>query len=209
MVACSRLRDVSVMKCVCLFRGEGKKTEHYLLVFRLKCMEAVETVVTIICRKCSFLRPYEWVHFTRGRELLVYKFVCILFGPFFVSYLLIRNFMEVNEPVLLSLSAFSFFFFSFFVLSHSPLGAADVPLSGKDAKLPLFKTSFPAKRRAKTVLFNVWFARLLNWKVIWIIKGCRSLSFRFHSDAAIHKVTFAPCRCLLQPCLCCWFSWRE
>lgn len=75
--------------------------------------------------------------------------------PFFVSYLLIRNFMEVNEPVLLSLSAFSFFFFSFFVLSHSPLGAADVPLSGKDAKLPLFKTSFPAKRRAKTVLFNV------------------------------------------------------
>lgn len=33
--------------------------------------------------------------------------------PFFVSYLLIRNFMEVNEPVLLSLSAFSFFSFLF------------------------------------------------------------------------------------------------
>lgn len=123
MVACSRSRDVSVMKCVCLFRGEGKKTERYLLVFRLKCMEAVETVVTIICRKCSFLRPYEWVHFTRGRELLVYKFVCILFGPFFVSYLLIRNFMEVNEPVLLSLSAFSFFSFLFLccLILHSGL----------------------------------------------------------------------------------------
>lgn len=208
MVACSRLRDVSVMKCVCLFRGEGKKTEHYLLVFRLKCMEAVETVVTIICRKCSFLRPYEWVHFTRGRELLVYKFVCILFGPFLsricllgISWRLMSRSSSVGPPFL--------FFFSFFVLCHSPLGAADVPLSGKDAKLLLFKTSFPAKQRAKTVLFNVWFARLLNWKVIWIIKGCRSLSFRFHSDAAIHKVTFAPCRCLLQPCLCCWFSWRE